>query len=223
MTATTTRPEAVVTDDAPAFVLSAVPDLPDVTRVTDLAAIVAELKATNERTAVAEVALVALKETVRQWFVKFTKDSWEFANSDSLCATWERYTAEVGIPARPERSNPVTVRGIVKLPLSAVTVADTVKVSRAMAQVMIDALPEGERYTQISNAWNVTVSRIDLDDPNWEPLLKRRPSSCICPAARVDYLARVRSNYGTRAVVDLASLSIDCPAVNHIPVEVSDE
>jgi len=226
MTATTTRPEAVVTDDAPAFVLSAVPDQPDVTRVTDLAAIVAELKATNERTAEAEAALVALKETVRQWFAKFTKESWDFANGkdggDSLCATWERYCSEVGVPPRPERSSPVVVRGFVKMPLSAVTIADQTRIPRDVAQKMIASLPEEERFTRVSNAWNVAVSSVDLDDPTWEPLAKTRSNlPCVCPRARAEFVSKAVSNYGRSAVVDMPSLSVDCPASVHIPVEVT--
>jgi hypothetical protein len=223
MTATTTRPEVVANDDAPAFVLSAVPDQPDVTRVTDLAAIVAELKATNERTAKAEADLVALKETVRQWFIKFTKDSWDFANGkygdDSLCATWERYCAEVGVPPRPEKSNPILVRGNVKMPLSAITIADTTRIPRAVAQKMIDSLPEEERFSVTQNSWNVTVGQFDLDDPTWEPLLRKRPNSCCCVAARADFANKVRANYGAKAFADMATLTIDCPALAHVPWE----
>jgi hypothetical protein len=235
MTSLATEPDRH--PDGPALVLSVVPDLEEAETTTegadtdvsasalsaDLPAIAAELLATIERTDKAVAELAALKETVRTWYVKFTKDAWATANVAGLCATWERYCESVGVPPRPDHaSSPArNVRGTVRVPITARVLRSATGLAEAQVEVMIAALPEDQRFTSSQQSWNVTAASAVLDDPLWDPLAKGGGHRCICPTARADFQRRAVSNYGTGTLVDVDTLVIDCPASKHEPVEVS--
>jgi hypothetical protein len=228
MSIETIEPDVVI--DAPASVLSIVPDLPDepeevidTVSTADLPGIVAELVDTLGRIDVATTALAELKDTVRAWFVKFTKDAWECGDgnlgSDSLCETWERYLAEVGVPGRPNRSPAVNADGQFRVPITAANLrsATSIGLTDAQARAMIAGLPEADRYTPRTANFNLRISQIDLDDKTWDPLSKTT-QRCVCPQARIEYQTQARANYGRDVLVDLSRVRVQyCPATTHIP------
>lgn len=228
MTSLATEPDRHT--DGPALVLSIVPDLDedradtsaDTVSAADLPAIAAELLATIERTEKAVADLVALKDTVRAWFVKFTQEAWSTAEVAGLCSTWERYCESVGVPPRPSHAGAVNVRGTVNLPITVASLRQSMVLTEMQAGVMLAALPENQRFIPSQQSWNVAAASAVLDDPHWDPLGPKSKSPCICPTARTEFARRAIENVGRNAVVDMASLVVSCPAVTHTPYEEAD-
>lgn len=208
-------------EETPVSVLSVVPDLPDDTVSSpeaDLAGIVAEIAASAERTAAHLAALAALIDEARRWFVKFSREAWEFAEGGDggggrLCETWERYTNEVGVLPRPRNSSNVTVRGYVRVPMTAGTIVEQLPVTAEQANLMLKALPADQRYARSALAHSLLLSDLLIASPDWDPLGSKR--QCICPQARAKFAEWAVRNYRSRTVDPDITIS-GCPAGTHI-------